>query len=191
MGTTWDPWKDCLSELPAGLAEASWGAGGGVVSLFSHPLCPVLLRLSPLQVITADILHSSSDPPSRTEAAAGLCVMRGTRRGFLESPINPLMSSPMSLSPLSSSPSPSPCPPQPKHQAGRQVQNWVAMKSQRLRQVKCPKSCLQGGLEHQRSKWRRLWGPRRQTLETCVNRGKKKETPRSSSNRGRCPWPHA
>lgn len=189
MGTTWDPWKDCLSELPAGLAEASWGAGGGRCHCSVTRSAQSCFRLSPLQVITADILHSSSDPPSRTEAAAGLCVMRGTRRGFLESPINPVMSSSTSSSPLSSSPSP--CPPQPKHQAGRQVQNWVAMKSQRLRQVKCPKSCLQGGLEHQRSKWRRLWGPRRQTLETCVNRGKKKETPRSSSNRGRCPWPHA
>lgn len=161
------------------------GCGGGERCHCSvTPFAQSCFCLSPLQVITADILHSSSDPPSRTEAAAGLCVMPGTQRGFLESPINTVMSSSTS-SPLSSSPSP--CPPQPKHQVGRQVQNWVAMKSQRLRQVKCPKSCLQGGLEHQLSKWLRLWWPRRQNLETCVNRGKKKKLQEAVQTGGAVP----
>ena len=31
-----------IAALPAGLAEASWGVGGGV-SPFSHSLCPILL----------------------------------------------------------------------------------------------------------------------------------------------------
>lgn len=130
-----------IAALPAGLAEASWGVGGECHHSVT-PSAQSCFRLSPLQVlITTDILHSSSDPPSRTEAAVGLCVMPGTRRGFLESPINPVMS--MSSSPPSSSPSPpspSLCLPQPKHQVGKQAQNWVEMKSQRPRQGKRPKS---------------------------------------------------
>ena len=135
-GPMWDPWKtDCLSSLLGWLRPH--GVWWGGVSPFSHSLCPILLP--PLPSAGADHnRHSAfqlrSSFQNRSCSRAVPCVMPGTRRGFLESPINPVTSA--SPSP----PSPSPCPPQPKHQVGKQVQNWVEMKSQRPRQVKGSKS---------------------------------------------------
>lgn len=47
VGPVWDPWEDCLPELPAGLAEASWGVVGGSVTVQSLPL-PSSASASPL-----------------------------------------------------------------------------------------------------------------------------------------------
>ena len=72
-GPMWDPWKtDCLSSLLGWLRPHGVWWGGCHHSV--TPSAQSCFRLSPLQVlITTDILHSSSDPPSRTEAAVGLC----------------------------------------------------------------------------------------------------------------------
>ena len=160
--------------------------GGGRCHCSVTPFAQSCFCLSPLQVITADILHSSSDPPSRTEAAAGLCVMPGTQRGFLESPINYVIVNVIVTTVFITITITMPTP--------TQTSGWKTstklkstMKSQRLRQVKCPRSCLQGGLEHQLSKWLRLWWPRRQNLETCVNRGKKKKLQEAVQTGGAVP----